>query len=135
MSAPKSNKARAAVLSAGVKKALEQKADSLMNEYYRKKEFANTQENIGQAAIKAGKGKEVKVVDLKGTTTPTAKERLEKAKKTMQSAKRDSSILGHLRMNTRIDAEGKKVLFLEEVQKRLGAAHQKLENVSNERKR
>lgn len=66
------------------------KADSLMKESNKKKYLANQQEKIGKAFIKAGKGNDVFVLDLKGTTTPTAYERLEIAKKARESAKTDS---------------------------------------------
>ena len=65
-------------------------ADSLMRESERKKAFAKTQAKIANAQIKAGTGNQVRVIDLKGTTTPTAKERLDKANKVRQEAKRDS---------------------------------------------
>lgn len=66
------------------------KADSLMRESERKKAFAKTQRNIANAQIKAGTGNKVRVIDLKGTTTPTAQKRLEIANKYMREAKRDS---------------------------------------------
>jgi hypothetical protein len=65
-------------------------SDSLMNEYRRKIAFANQQEKIANAAIKAGKANQVKVLDLKGTTTPTASERLKIAGKAKDEAKKDS---------------------------------------------
>jgi hypothetical protein len=73
------------------------KADSLMTESERKKAFAKTQINIANAQIKAGTGNQVRVVDLKGTTTPTAQKRLEMANKTMREAKRDSIASVNLR--------------------------------------
>jgi hypothetical protein len=65
-------------------------ADSLMNEYRKKMAFANQQEKIANAAIKSGKGDKVKLLDLKGTTTPTASERLKIAEKAKNEAKKDS---------------------------------------------
>ena len=65
-------------------------SDSLMRESERKKVFAKTQRNIANAQIKAGTGNQVRLLDLKGTTTPTAQKRLEIANKTMREAKRDS---------------------------------------------
>lgn len=67
-----------------------EKADSLMKESQRKKDFANQQEKIAKAFIKAGKSTDVKIVDLKGTTTPTANERLKIAQKARVEAKKDS---------------------------------------------
>jgi len=66
------------------------KADSLMNEYRRKMAFGNQQEKFAKAAIKAGNADKVKVLDLKGTTTPTASERLKIAEKYKDEAKKDS---------------------------------------------
>lgn len=66
------------------------KSDSLMKESNKKKAFANTQEKIGKAAISKGKENESRLLDLKGTSTPTGKERLEMARKAKESAKKDS---------------------------------------------
>ena len=66
------------------------KSDSLINESRRKKEFARVQEKIANAQIKRGTGNNVKLLDLKGTTTPTASKRLDIAKKIRQSAEKDS---------------------------------------------
>lgn len=66
------------------------KSDSLMNESRSKKYFAKTQEKIAKAQIKMGNGDKVRLLDLKGTTTPTAKERLDIAKKLRVSAEKDS---------------------------------------------
>ena len=63
-----------------------EKADSLMKESQRKKDFANQQEKIAKAFIKSGKSTDVKVLDLKGTTTPTANERLKIAIKRERNA-------------------------------------------------
>jgi hypothetical protein len=61
-------------------------ADSLMNEAARKREFARTQSKIANAQIKRGTGEQVMVLDLKGNTTPTAKERLKIASNKEKSA-------------------------------------------------
>jgi hypothetical protein len=66
------------------------KSDSLMNESRNKKYFARTNEKIAKAQIKMGNGDKVRLLDLKGTTTPTAKERLYIAKKLRVSAEKDS---------------------------------------------
>lgn len=66
------------------------KSDSLMNESRGKKHFARTQERIANAQIKMGNADKVRLLDLKGTTTPTAKQRLDIAKKTRVSAEKDS---------------------------------------------
>ncbi len=72
------------------KKKQQAQSDSLMRESERKKAFAKTQAKIANAQIKAGTGNNVRVLDLKGTTTPTAKERLGIAGNAMREAKRDS---------------------------------------------
>ena len=66
------------------------KADSLMNKSYDKKSFANEQIRFGKAAIKAGNANKTQLLDLKGTTSPTAKVRIDNANKMKQSAKIDS---------------------------------------------
>lgn len=66
------------------------KADSLMKQSVLKKRRAKEQEVIGKAFIKAGKANEQKLLDLKGTVSPTAYKRLEIAKKLISSAKQDS---------------------------------------------
>jgi hypothetical protein len=71
-------------------KDVSKKADSLMNRSYDKKSFANTQIKMGKAQIKAGNGEKVRLLDLKGTTSPTAKVRIANANKMKQSAKIDS---------------------------------------------
>ena len=71
-------------------KDVSKKADSLMNKSYDKKSFANEQIRWGKAQIKAGNGNKVRVLDLKGATSPTAKERIDNANKMKQSAKIDS---------------------------------------------
>ena len=67
-----------------------EKADSLMKESQRKKDFANQQERIAKAFIKAGKSTHAKLLDLKGSSTPTANERLKIAQKAKEEAKKDS---------------------------------------------
>ena len=67
----------------GGKKA---KADSLMNEAARKREFSKTQSKIANAQIKKGTGEQVRVINIKGETTPTAKERLKIASNKERSA-------------------------------------------------
>jgi hypothetical protein len=84
MKQPKPSKVKMSI------KDVSKKADSLMNKSYDKKSFANTQIKIGKAAMKAGNAEKVRVLDLKGTTTPTAKERISNANKMKQSAKIDS---------------------------------------------
>lgn len=71
-------------------KDVSRKADSLMNESASKKGFANQQIRFGKAAIKVGNSERVKVLDLKGTNTPTAQKRIADANKMKQSAKSDS---------------------------------------------
>jgi Rad3-related DNA helicase len=66
------------------------KSDSLMKESNKKKALANTQERIGKAAMAKGKGNESRLLDLKGTSTPTGSQRLEIAKKARAEAKKDS---------------------------------------------
>lgn len=61
-------------------------ADSLKNEAASKREFARTQSKIANAQIKRGTGEQVMVLDLKGNTTPTAKERLKIASNKEKSA-------------------------------------------------
>ena len=61
----------------------------MINKAEAKKKFANQQDKIAKSRIKSGNDS-VKVVDLKGTTTPTNKKRLEMANKLKQEAKRDS---------------------------------------------
>lgn len=80
---------KAAVAAAKAKELA--KADSLMQNAAEKKSFYSTQEKIANAQLKRGTGDQVKVIDLKGTTTPTAKERLAKAQKILAEAKRDST--------------------------------------------
>ena len=62
------------------------KADSLMNEAAKKRDFAKTQSKIANSQIKRGTGENVRVIDIKGTTTPTAKERLKIAANKERSA-------------------------------------------------
>jgi len=81
---PKSSKVKMTI------KDISKKSDSLMNESVNKKAFANQQIKIGNAAIKAGNADKVRLLDLKGTTTPTAKARIANANKLKQSAKIDS---------------------------------------------
>lgn len=71
-------------------KDVAKKADSLMNKSFEKKAFAKSQIKIGKSAIKSGNADKVRVLDLKGTTTPTAKARITNANKLNQSAKQDS---------------------------------------------
>jgi hypothetical protein len=78
-------------------KKAQAQADSLMRESERKKAFANTQAKIANAQIKRGTGNQVRVVDLRGKTTPTASERLNIANSARQSAKRDSIASVNLR--------------------------------------
>ena len=66
------------------------KADSLMKSSVNKKSFANEQIKFGKAAIKSGNANQVKVIDLKGTTSPTAKSRIANAQKMLSSSKMDS---------------------------------------------
>jgi hypothetical protein len=66
------------------------KSDSLMNESLNKKLFANQQIKYGNALIKLGIGGKVRVIDAKGTTTPTAQKRISDAKNLQKSAKMDS---------------------------------------------
>jgi hypothetical protein len=66
------------------------KSDSLMKESNKKKALANTQERMGKAAMAKGKGNESRLLDLKGTTTPTGSQRLEIARKARAEAKKDS---------------------------------------------
>jgi len=73
-----------------VKKAKEM-SDSLMRESLGKKMLASQQEKIGRAFIKAGKGDWNMVLDIKGTSTPTAFERLKIAKNARASASVDSA--------------------------------------------
>jgi hypothetical protein len=73
-----------------VKRAKEM-SDSLMRESVGKKMLANQQEKIGRAFIKAGNGDWTKVLDLKGTTSPTAFERLKIARNAKASASADSA--------------------------------------------
>jgi hypothetical protein len=61
-------------------------ADSLMNEAANKRAFSKTQSKIANAQIKRGTGEQVMVLDLRGTTTPTAKERLKIAADKERSA-------------------------------------------------
>jgi hypothetical protein len=61
----------------------------MINKSQEKKSFANQQEKIGKAEIK-NKVTQGKVLDLKGTTTPVGKKRIEIANKLKQEAKRDS---------------------------------------------
>jgi hypothetical protein len=61
----------------------------MINKSQEKKSFANKQEKIAKDGIKSGNNS-VRVVDLKGTTTPTPQKRLEMANKLKQEAKRDS---------------------------------------------
>lgn len=72
-------------------------ADSLMNESIRKKKIASEQEKIARDFIKSGNAYQTKVLDLKGTTTPTAYERLKKAANIRQSASKDSSMAVSIR--------------------------------------
>ena len=67
-----------------------QVSDSLMNESNRKKDFANLQEKFAKAAIKAGNANKTILLDLKGTTSPTAQQRLGIVKKLRESATKDS---------------------------------------------
>ena len=62
------------------------KADSLMNEAARKRVFSKTQSKIANAQIKRGTGEQVMVLDLRGTTTPVAKDRLKIAADKERSA-------------------------------------------------
>jgi hypothetical protein len=80
---------KAAVAAAKAKELA--KADSLMQDADSKKSFYSQQEKIANAQLKRGTGDQVQVLDLKGTTTPTAKERLAKAQKKLAEAKRDST--------------------------------------------
>jgi hypothetical protein len=73
------------------------RADSLMNESIRKKKIASEQEKIAKAFIKSGNAYKTKVIDLKGTTTPTAYERLKRASNIRQSASKDSSMAVSIR--------------------------------------
>jgi hypothetical protein len=66
------------------------KSDSLMKESNKKKALANTQERMGKAAMAKGKGNESRLLDLKGTTTPTGSQRLEIARKARAESKKDS---------------------------------------------
>lgn len=66
------------------------KADSLMKESDRKKSMATAQGRIGKATIAKGKGNEVKVIDLKGTTSLSGYERVKLSDKLNKSAKKDS---------------------------------------------
>jgi hypothetical protein len=61
-------------------------ADSLKNEAASKREFARTQSKIANAQIKKGTGEKVRLLDLKGNVTPTAKERLKIASNYEKSA-------------------------------------------------
>jgi hypothetical protein len=88
----------------GGKKA---KADSLMNEAARKREFAKTQSEIAKAQIKKGTGEQVKVVSLRGQTTPTAKERLRNASNINKSAMVDEYQAKKLMSGARVK-EGQK---------------------------
>jgi hypothetical protein len=72
-------------------------ADSLMNESYRKKEFAKTQAGIAKGQIKRDGGNVSMSLPVKpfGSFTkygPTGNERMQIVKKTRQSASRDSAI-------------------------------------------
>jgi hypothetical protein len=71
-------------------KDVAKKADSLMKKSFEKKSFANQQIKFGKASIKAGNGNKVSLLDLKGTTTPTAQKRISNAQKMLSSAKQDS---------------------------------------------
>lgn len=73
-----------------VKRAKEM-SDSLMKESLGKKMLANQQEKFGRAAIKAGNANYTRVLDLEGTTTPTAFERLKIARNARVSASADSA--------------------------------------------
>jgi len=69
------------------------KADSLMKESNRKKEFASKQEAIGSALVKKGMGdKEMGSIYSNGKfeSVPTGKQRLEIARKAKEEAKKDS---------------------------------------------
>jgi hypothetical protein len=65
-------------------------SDSLMNESNRKKDFANTQEKFGKASIKAGRGNEKRLMDLKGNMSASGYERLDIAKNMRKEATKDS---------------------------------------------
>jgi hypothetical protein len=66
-------------------------SDSLMNESNRKKSFAATQEKMGKASIKAGRGDESKLIDLKGNMSASGNERIVIAKKLRTEASKDST--------------------------------------------
>jgi hypothetical protein len=65
-------------------------SDSLMRESNRKKLFATQQEKMGKSSIKAGKGDETRLIDLKGNMSASGKERLTIAKNLRTSATKDS---------------------------------------------
>jgi hypothetical protein len=65
-------------------------SDSLMNESNRKKAIANQQEKFGKASIKAGRGNDKRVVNLKGDMTASGYERLDIAKNMRKEATKDS---------------------------------------------
>lgn len=67
-------------------KDLKRKADSLMSESNKKKEFAYVQNKIGESVIKKGLG-DVKTY----ASMPTGRERVELAKKARESASKDSA--------------------------------------------
>jgi len=76
-----------------MKQVIDKKADSLMNQSENKKIFARQQERIANADIKQGYGdKKMKYTGKNGLPiiTPSAKERIEMAKKARESATRDS---------------------------------------------
>jgi len=65
-------------------------SDSLMAESNRKKAFANDQEKFGKASIKAGRGNEKKLMDLRGNMSASGYERLNIAKNLRKEAPKDS---------------------------------------------
>jgi len=60
----------------------------MINKAEAKRKLANQQEKIALERMKMGND-DVRVVDLKGTTTPTNKRRMENANKLKQEAKRE----------------------------------------------
>jgi hypothetical protein len=65
-------------------------SDSLMNESNRKKAIAIQQEKFGKASIKAGRGNDKRLIDLKGNMSASGYERLDIAKNMRKEATKDS---------------------------------------------
>jgi Rad3-related DNA helicase len=84
------------------------KSDSLMKESNKKKALANTQERMGKAAMAKGKGNESRLLDLKGTTTPTGSQRLEIARKARAESKKDS--IASVKAKKTMESGGKQML-------------------------